>query len=158
MQQVAPNACLGARSDASLAGGQLRRDAAEADSFLSGTVSSFGRFRHIDFDLIFIDGNHAYEAARVSWVQAFSWRFGLPSTRTAPRQAVKMDLMLCLQMASEDGTPRMRNCLFLACCMSNEAMRSRIASRHLQETVVLLNHVFTDMLEAWRDSLRRGVI
>lgn len=42
--------------------------------------------------------------------------------------------------------------------MSNEAMRSRIASRHLQETVVLLNHVFTDMLEAWRASLRRGVI
>eukprot|EP00931_Biecheleriopsis_adriatica_P070898 TRINITY_DN44735_c0_g1_i1.p1 TRINITY_DN44735_c0_g1~~TRINITY_DN44735_c0_g1_i1.p1 ORF type:complete len:323 (+),score=55.53 TRINITY_DN44735_c0_g1_i1:46-1014(+) len=50
------------------------------------------RFRHIEFDLLFIDGNHAYEA-------------------------VKLDFLLCLQMARPDA-------------------------------VVLLNHVFTDMMES----------
>ncbi|CAJ1330642.1 unnamed protein product, partial [Effrenium voratum] len=64
------------------------------------------RFQHIEFDLMFIDGNHAYEA-------------------------VKLDMLLCLQMA----TP---------------------------ESVVLLNHVFTDMTEGvgptkvWLETLREG--
>lgn len=66
------------------------------------------RFRHIDFDLVFIDGNHAYEA-------------------------VKMDFLNCTLLASE-------------------------------RTTLLLNHVFTDMLEGvgptrvWLEALEEGSV
>ncbi|CAE8586432.1 unnamed protein product [Polarella glacialis] len=73
---------------------------------LGDSAEMMPRFKHIEFDLIFIDGNHSYEA-------------------------VKLDFLLCLQMARPD-------------------------------TVVLLNHVFTDMLEGvgptkvWLESVSQG--
>eukprot|EP00435_Cladocopium_sp_Y103_P025386 s1680_g6.t1 len=86
---------------------RIAKDKDQTHILLEGnSAEMLPRFRHIEFDLIFIDGNHAYEA-------------------------VKLDMLLCLQMATED-------------------------------TLVLLNHVFTDMTEGlgptkvWLETLREG--
>ncbi|CAL1136658.1 unnamed protein product [Cladocopium goreaui] len=86
---------------------RIAKDKDQTHILLEGnSAEMLPRFRHIEFDLIFIDGNHAYEA-------------------------VKLDVLLCLQMATED-------------------------------TLVLLNHVFTDMTEGlgptkvWLETLREG--
>lgn len=87
---------------------RLATERSQTHIFLEGDSGEMlPRFKHIDFDIIFIDGNHAYEA-------------------------VKLDFLNSLSMARRD-------------------------------TVVLLNHVFTDMREGdapsrvWLESISAGL-
>eukprot|EP00913_Durusdinium_trenchii_P016438 g15452.t1 len=66
----------------------LEREHGQTHLLLEGnSAEMLPRFRHIEFDLIFIDGNHAYEA-------------------------VKLDMLLCMEMATqeqlEDARARMK--------------------------------------------------
>lgn len=86
---------------------RLAADRGQQHVLLKGdSAEMLPRFRHIDFDLVFIDGNHAYEA-------------------------VKMDFLNCMLLASD-------------------------------RTVLLLNHVFTHMLEGvgptrvWLEAVEQG--
>lgn len=117
-----------------LIGGQLSGDATTARSweqlaiFICNSIQYFQnsrsaftlwllRFQHIEFDLIFIDGNHAYEASpfrgtsvpSVYVLKDLCFCFNNLQYHSASilvhvftPEAVKLDMLLCLQMATPD--------------------------------------------------------
>lgn len=72
------------------------------------------RFRHIEFDLIFIDGNHAYEVCGGNTGPLCTGRCPVVAhlRRPPPAEAVKLDMLLCMEMATqeqlEDARARMK--------------------------------------------------
>lgn len=81
----------------------------------AGTGSRLSpRFRHIEFDLIFIDGNHAYEVCGGNTGPLCTGRCPVVAhlRRPPPAEAVKLDMLLCMEMATqeqlEDARARMK--------------------------------------------------